>query len=129
DDDRIALQIITYVAKRKDHGFLEMIALHQPMNQGGVHAAWALAKADAPQWPRVVVFLRRGEVNRFTHGEAESSKLSFKHNPGKMYGWLEKYIAQLPKDSGMRLSAEGDLKFFRSGKIPPSAAGNALPPL
>lgn len=125
DDPRVARSFVAFAAARKDYGFLEMIAVHQPLYDGALAAAWALARADAPQWVRVAVHLRRIEMG---HGEAETSKILFKHNPAKALAWHEKYAGQFPEKSAARHSADMDLAAYRKAKVKPGVLAGALPP-
>jgi hypothetical protein len=124
DDDQMAKAFAPYLARRKDFDFLEMMALHQPLYEGALHAAWALAKADAPQWLRVAARLRMIEAD---HGEGETGKILLKHNPAKALAWLQKYAES--KDPARLPLPVRDLAKLRAQKIVPGAIEGALPPL
>src|SRR5262245_27680278 len=136
-DEERARGFIPYLVRRKDHDFLETIAIHQPLYTGGkgIAAAWALARADAPQWLRVAAWQRQMEID---HGETETSKLILKHNPAKALAWLEKYAAEVvlakgekanPRQGQRSTPVLTDLENLRKAKVKPGELGTALPPL
>jgi hypothetical protein len=121
---------------RKEYELLEMIALNQDLFDGGITAAWTLAQADAPQWLRVAAWLRQTEG--VSHGEAETSKMLLKHNPGKALAWLSKYADQAtitvwekenPRLAGQYNPLLGAMLSLKRKKIKPAELANALPPL
>ncbi len=144
DDDRKAKAFVGALGQRKEYTLLEMIALHQGFYDGGIAAAWALAKADAPQWLRVAAWLRQTES--LSHGEADTSRMLLRHNPGKALAWLSLYADQAtitvwekenPLHSGQynrRLGYEynpllAEMLTLKRKKTKPADLGTALPPL
>jgi hypothetical protein len=134
-DGKHARAFVPFLVERGDFDFLELIALHQPLYQGGIAAAWGLARADAPQWMRVAAWQRQMEID---HGESETSKMVLKHNPAKALAWLEKYAAEAiitdgetenPRLRGRANSISEDLKALRKMKLKAADLGSALPPL
>jgi hypothetical protein len=133
-DEKNIKAFTPYLAERKDFDFLEVIALHQSLYQGGIAASWALAKADAPQWLRVAAWLRPVDID---HGETETAKLLVKHNPAKSLAWLDKYAAEafISKDE-KETSRFGDrsnpllhdLQVLKKKKVKAGDLGKALPP-
>lgn len=134
DDDKKAKAFVAELERRKEYAFLEMIALNQPLYDGGVTAAWALAKADAPQWLPVAAWLRTQEID---HGESETIRLLTRHNPPKALAWLGKYAAatviakgevENPRLVGQPSPVIRALDVLRARKVKPGEIGNALPP-
>jgi hypothetical protein len=134
-DENRAKAFPAYLAQRKEFDFLEMIALHRPLFEGGIAAAWALARADAPQWLRVAAWQRQTEID---HGESETSKLLVRHNPAKALAWLEKYAVDAvitkgetenPHFIGRPNPVPQALMALQKMKVKAGTIGNALPPL
>jgi hypothetical protein len=133
-DEKLGKTFIPYLVQRKEYDFLERIALHQPLYEGGIAAAWALAKADAPQWLRVAAWQRQMEID---HGETDTSKMIHKHNPARALAWLEKYAIQATASKEEKKTRRrkhdqvllSDLERLRKAKLKPGELGNALPPI
>jgi hypothetical protein len=134
-DEKRAKDMIPYLAERQEFDFLEMIALHEPLYQGGIAATWALARADAPQWLRTAAWQRQMEVD---HGETETRKMLVKHNPGKSLAWLLQYAdaahfargeKELPGLMGRGNPLSSDLKALQKSHTKPGELGKMLPPL
>jgi hypothetical protein len=134
-DEKKAKGYVAYLAGRKEFDLLEMIALHQPLFQGGIAAAWALARADAPQWLRVAAWLRQTEVD---HGETETGKMLTKHNPARALAWLDRYATEAVITKGetenpdlrdRAATLQRDVKALRKMGSKPGGLGNTLPPL
>src|SRR5262249_33542804 len=110
-----------------------MVALHYPLHFIGIDAAWALARADAPQWLGVIAWLRLME----DHGEVVTEEVLVKHDPTQALAWLEKYASDATLAQGEKVNRfhdrnleylAQDVKNLRK-KYQPGKLGNALPPL
>ena len=133
DDNKKAKAFVGELARRQDFELLELIAVTPPLYDAGISAAWALAKADAPQWLRVVAVLHLQEGD---HVELETKKLIMEHNPAKSLAWLDKYAGQATmtkkETENPRLERYNALftarDLLRLNKVKPGDLGNALPP-
>ncbi len=113
-----------YLAKRKDFAFLEWIAVYGENSEEQMGAAWALAKADAPQWLRVVAWLR--EAYPVNHDEGETHMLLVKHAPARAFAWLDKHKEHFAVS---KRYVYQDYMELQKQKLPPADVGRLLPPL
>jgi hypothetical protein len=113
-----------YLEKRKDFAFLEMVALYGEDPQERTAAGQALARANAPQWMRVAVWLR--DASPLAHNEPPARKLIVGHAPAVAFSWLQKYRKQVVRPGSL---VEADYQHLEKRMLPRAAVSKLSPPL